>query len=165
MNRSLVLAAAAFVLACAPKPPAKDVSDELPVDAEWFADAPSGTKPPAPRAPEGEICGQVALSADVASARMSDVEGWVFVFAREGSHEGRVAAAAKMKMTRFPQAFCLSKKHSVVPGAALRGSYFLSASLDADGSPELDPGDFDGQVRQPVPVNTRGLVILIDTFR
>lgn len=160
---SLAVLLAVSLAACAPKTAPIDDSGDLPVDAEWFADPPPDPGPARPQEPV--ICGEVRVSPDVASARMADVEGWVFVFARERTPTGRVIAGVKMKMTRFPMPFCLTQKTVLVRGATLAGSYFLSASLSADQDPEIDAGEFDGAMKTAVAAGTRGVVVTIDTFR
>ena len=161
--RRTLLAVSLLLAACAPKKAAVDDSGDLPVDAEWFADPVPDPGPARPQEPV--ICGEVRVTADVASARMADVAGWVFVFARERAPTGRVIAGVKMKMARFPMPFCLTQKTVLVPGARLTGSYFLSATLSADEDPELDAGEFDGVAKAPVTTGTRGVVVTIDTFR
>lgn len=156
---TLALAIALAVAACGPKARThEDVS--LDADADWFADPPTDPRPQAP--PPPMICGRIFLSRPV--AEMQPSEGWVMVFASR-SPGGPVIAGMKTKLGQFPLPFCLTQKQVIAPGVALAGSLWLSARIDGDGEPGLEPGDFDGALAAAVPVGTHDVQLVIDTFR
>lgn len=160
----LAILVSSLALACGPKGPIEPIS--LDADADWLNDPPPDPGPAAP--PAAVICGEIRLSADVSSAQPG--AGWTSAFlvlyASQGSASGPVLAGFKAKLpSKFPVPFCLSQKNVIVRGARLEGSLWLSARIDGDGLPELDPGDFDGATRAGVPVGTRNAIVVIDTFR
>ena len=163
-GRSLLLISLLALADCGHKlPPDTRVFD----DSDWYRDPNDPRDKPRPvPAVAPEICGEIRLSAEVGSMKPSSgwEAWWVFVFARK-SPGGAAIAGMKMKAGAFPMRFCLGLKNSVVPGTTFAGDLWMSAQLDGDGAPELDPGDFDGSSRTAVPLGTRNAIITIDTFR
>jgi len=165
MRRALGLLMLSLALcACGPKGPIEPIS--LDADADWLNEPPPDPGPTAPVA--AVICGEIRLSAEIAAAQPTDAwnGAWILLFASRGSPGGPVLAGIRAKLPpKFPIPFCLSQKNVLVRGGKLEGALFLSARIDGDGQPELDPGDFDGSTRVAVPVGTRNAIVVIDTFR
>ena len=160
----LTLTLTLTLAACGPKGPIEPIT--LDADSEWLNEPPPDPGPAAPVA--AVICGEIRLSGEVAASQPGSGwnGGWILLFASRGSAGGPVLAGIKAKLpSKFPVPFCLSQKHVLVRGARLEGSLFLSARIDGDGQPELDPGDFDGATRTAVPVGTRNAIVVIDTVR
>ena len=156
-----MLAASLGLAACGPKGPVEDVS--LAADDEWFKDPADEPPPPPPEVPT--ICGEVRMTAEIASAQPTEGTWYVFIVATRGPNDPRILAGVKMKLAKFPMKFCLSEKNLVQRGVPFAGNLFLNARVDGDGLPGIEPGDFDGTTRAAIPVGTKTALVVIDTFR
>ena len=116
-----------------------------------------------PPLPNGEIEGQIDVSAELASkAKEGDP---IFLIARNAATGGTIAVARLIVPKKFPIPFKLTGANVMIPGRSLAGKVRVLARLDKDGEAMTKkPGDLVGEVEHLVEVPAKGVVLTLDTL-
>ncbi|MCB0220309.1 MAG: hypothetical protein KDH09_11485 [Chrysiogenetes bacterium] len=114
----------------------------------------------APQAPGAPVTGVITLS-QAASVEPGNV---LYIIARK-SESGPPAAVKRIADPRFPLAFELGPKDSMVPGIEFTGPLSIKARLSRSGDAMPRAGDIEGVYPEPVEPGQSGIEILLAQVR
>lgn len=117
-------------------------------------------KTEAPKAPGAPVSGVITLS-QATSVEPGNV---LYIIARK-SQSGPPAAVKRIADPKFPLAFELGPKDSMVPGIEFTGPLSIKARLSRSGDAMPRAGDIEGLYPDPVEPGQSGIEILLAQVR